>query len=68
MNVFNEDSKPNELLVSSGMKAREACHKLALLNEAEDDPQWILVEHLTDLGLGECLKILQFNVQSKLKH
>ena len=53
MNVFNEDNKPIGLLVSSSMKAREACLKLALLNKVEDDPQWVLVEHLTDLGLGE---------------
>lgn len=66
VNVFNEESEPTELLVSSSMKAREACHKLALLNKVEDDPEWILVEHLTDLGLGESLRI--FSVQSKLKH
>lgn len=53
MNIFNEDNKPIGLLVSSSMKAREACHKLALLNKVGDDPQWVLVEHLTDLGLGE---------------
>ena len=53
MNVYNEDDKPIGLLVSSSMTAREACHKLVLLNKAEDDPHWALVEHLTDLGLGE---------------
>ena len=54
MNVFNEEDKPVGLLVTSSMKAREACHKLVLLNKVEDDPQWVLVEYLTDLGLGEC--------------
>lgn len=53
MIVFNEDSKPVGLLVCSSMKAREACHKLVLLNKVDDDPHWVLVEHLTDLGLGE---------------
>lgn len=53
MIVFNESNKPVGLLVSPYMNAREACHKLLLLNKEEDGPHWVLVEHLTDLGLGE---------------
>ena len=53
MAVFNEDNDPVGLLVSSSMKAREACHKLATLNKVEDDPHWVLAEYLTDLGLGK---------------
>ena len=66
MNVYNEDDKPIGLLVSSSMTAREACHKLVLLNKAEDDPQWALVEHLTDLGLGEYPKALPKPKKGKL--
>lgn len=52
MTVFNEDKKPIGLTVSSNMKAREACLKLALLDKVEADAHWVLTEYLTDLGLG----------------
>lgn len=52
MTVFNEDNKPIGLTVSSNMKAREACLKLALLGKVEADAHWVLTEYLTDLGLG----------------
>jgi len=51
--VFNEDNKPIGLTVSSNMKAREACLKLALLDKVEADAHWVLTEYLTDLGLGK---------------
>ncbi|XP_078377048.1 growth factor receptor-bound protein 14-like isoform X1 [Oculina patagonica] len=54
--VFNEDNNPVGLTVSSNMKAREACHKLALLNKVDADPHWVLTEHLTDLGLERNLE------------
>ncbi|XP_015752136.1 PREDICTED: growth factor receptor-bound protein 14-like [Acropora digitifera] len=38
------------------MNAREACLKLLLLNKEEDGPHWVLVEHLTDLGLERNLE------------
>ena len=60
MNVFNEDKVPIGLLVSPYMTAREACQKLVLLSKVEDDPQWVIVEHLTNLGLGKCI-IMIFN-------
>ena len=53
MNVFNEDNKAIGLLVSSTMEANEACYKLALLSKVDADPHWVLVEHLTDLVIGE---------------
>ena len=52
MTVFNEDNNPIGLTVTSNMKAREACLKLALLDKVEADPHWVLTEYLTDLGLG----------------
>lgn len=55
--VFNEDNNPVGLTVSSNMKAREACHKLALLNKVDDDPHWVLTEYLTDLGLGKYISL-----------
>ena len=55
VNVFNEDNKAIGLLVSSTMKANEACYKLALLSKVDADPHWVLVEHLTDLVIGECV-------------
>ncbi|XP_078356463.1 growth factor receptor-bound protein 14-like, partial [Oculina patagonica] len=54
--VFNEDNKPVGLTVSSNMKAREVCHKLALLNKVDADPHWVLTEYLTDLGLERNLE------------
>lgn len=54
--VLNESNKPVGLLVSPYMNAREACHKLLLLNKEEDGPHWVLVEHLTDLGLERNLE------------
>ena len=57
MTVFNEDNNPIGLTVSSNMKAREACLKLALLDKVEADPHWVLTEYLTDLGLGGYLII-----------
>ncbi|KAJ7391954.1 SH3/SH2 adaptor [Desmophyllum pertusum] len=54
--VFNEDDNPVGLLVSSNMKAREACHKLAMINKVDDDPHWVLAEYLTDLGLERNLE------------
>ena len=52
MVVFNVGNNPIGLTVSSNMKAREACLKLALLDKVEADPNWVLTEYLTDLGLG----------------
>lgn len=57
MAIFNEDNNPVGLSVSSNMKAREACHKLALLNKVDDDPHWVLTEYLTDLGLGKYISL-----------
>ena len=51
--VYSDNHEPVLLMVMASMTAMEACHKLVLLNEFEDDPQWVLVEHLTDLGLGK---------------
>ena len=56
--VFNEDDNPVGLLVSSNMKAREACHKLAMINKVDDDPHWVLAEYLTDLGLGKYINLI----------
>lgn len=56
VNVFNEDKEPIGLLVSPYMTAREACQKLVLLSKVEDDPQWVIVEHLTNLGLERNLE------------
>lgn len=53
MTVFNEVNNPVGLSVSSNMKAREACHKLALFNKVDDHPHWVITEYLTDLGLGK---------------
>ena len=52
MTVFNEDNNPIGLTVSSSMKAREACLKLALLDKVEANAHRVLTEYLTDLGLG----------------
>lgn len=57
MTVFNEDNKPVGLTVSSNMRAREVCHKLALLNKVDADPHWVLTEYLTDLGLGKYISL-----------
>ena len=53
MVVFDENGNPVGLEVSSSMRAQEACYRLAILKKIEDDPQWVLTEYLTDLGIGK---------------
>lgn len=53
MVVFDEDGNPVGLEVSSSMRAQEACNRLVILKKIEDDPQWVLTEYLTDLGIGK---------------
>lgn len=64
--VFDEDGNPVGLEVSSSMKAREACYRLTMLNKVEDDPQWVLTEYLTDLGIERTLEDHE-NLMSILK-
>ncbi|EDO42246.1 predicted protein [Nematostella vectensis] len=51
--VFNEDNSSVTFSVGQNTTAMEACYKLMLLNAIKEDPTWVLVEHLTDLGIGE---------------
>jgi hypothetical protein len=39
--------------VGQHMSAVEGCHKLVLLNTFKEDPHWVIIEHVTDLGIGE---------------
>ncbi|XP_048579643.1 growth factor receptor-bound protein 10 isoform X4 [Nematostella vectensis] len=54
--VFNEDNSSVTFSVGQNTTAMEACYKLVLLNAIKEDPTWVLVEHLTDLGIERNLE------------
>ena len=50
--VLNEDKSSVRFSLSNELCARDVCHKMVMLNSVKLDPNYVLVEHLTDLGLG----------------
>ncbi|XP_031560624.1 growth factor receptor-bound protein 14-like isoform X3 [Actinia tenebrosa] len=49
--IFNEDHSCMTVSVGQNMSAVECCHKLVLLNTFKEDPNWVIAEHVTDLGI-----------------
>lgn len=53
--IFNEDQSCMTVSVGVNMSAVECCHKLVLLNTFKEDPNWVIAEHVTDLGIGKSI-------------
>ena len=53
--VFNTDRSNKTVVVEEGMTAGMVCHLLVVKNHFDESPNWVLVEQLGDVSLGECL-------------
>ena len=53
--VFNVDRSNKTVVVEEGMTAGMVCHLLVVKNHFDESPNWVLVEQLGDVSLGEQL-------------
>lgn len=53
--VFNVDRSNKTVVVEEGMTTSMVCHLLVVKNHFDESPNWVLVEQLGDVCLGEWL-------------
>ena len=51
--VFNADRSNKTVVVEEGMTTSMVCHLLVVKNHFDESPNWVLVEQLGDVCLGE---------------
>ena len=51
--VFNADRSNKTVVVEEGMTTSMVCHLLVVKNHFDESPNWVLVEQLGDVSLGE---------------
>lgn len=51
--VFNVDRSNKTVVVEEGMTTSMVCHLLVVKNHFDESPNWVLVEQLGDVSLGE---------------
>ena len=61
MKVYNdEDPTSKTLAIDQTWTAWEVCKKMMRKDDKEPDPYWVLVERLSDLGVGKIYVSLSF--------
>ena len=53
LKVFNVDRSNKTVVVEEGMTSSMVCHLLVVKNHFDESPNWVLVEQLGDISLGE---------------
>ena len=53
LQVFNVDRSNKTVVVEEGMTSSMVCHLLVVKNHFDESPNWVLVEQLGDVCLGE---------------
>lgn len=53
--VFNVDRSNKTVVVEEGMTSSMVCHLLVVKNHFDESPNWVMVEQLGDVSLGEQL-------------
>ena len=51
--VYNVDRSNKTVVVEEGMTSSMVCHLLVVKNHFDESPNWVLVEQLGDVSLGQ---------------
>ena len=51
--VFNVDRSNKTVVVEEGMTSSMVCHLLVVKNHFDESPNWVILEQLGDVSLGE---------------